>query len=219
MKKQRTYSDKEKSIFEGIITLLNKGYHLHELKVADISAAAGMGKSTAYEYFSSKEQIIKEAIYYHVYKESQAFARFISSQRSFTGVLEKSMDYIIDMLKTRFSGLLLMVLNLEQSELLQFVCEDNDMVAEIQKSINAQVQKILALGKKEGLVGQDITTDDGRIVLIGLISAFSNEVRLIHGKTVLPFERIPKRKKTHDSEKAIEDLKRRTINIILKALK
>ena len=52
MKLVNEYSEKEISIFKGIMDLLNQGYRIHEMKVADIAAAAGIGKGTVYEYFA-----------------------------------------------------------------------------------------------------------------------------------------------------------------------
>ncbi|MDD3693435.1 MAG: TetR/AcrR family transcriptional regulator [Oscillospiraceae bacterium] len=203
---KKQYSDREISIFEGMVSLLNQGKYLHELKVADIAAAAGMGKSTAYEYFSSKKDIIRESVQYHIFKEFEALSDFISRQDSFSGMIENAMDYIIDMLKTRFFSLLMMLFNLDQSELQRLTCEDNDMINIIQTSVNEQIKKILEVGKKEKLIGQEVTTDDCRIILIGIISAFSNEVRFIVSK------------KSLEDDELLSDLKKRTHNILLKAL-
>ena len=56
MKLVNEYSEKEISIFKGIMDLLNQGYRIHEMKVADIAAAAGIGKGTVYEYFATKKK-------------------------------------------------------------------------------------------------------------------------------------------------------------------
>ena len=44
-----------------MIELVNEGQDLTKLKVGDITAKAGIGKGTAYEYFSSKEEIVEKA--------------------------------------------------------------------------------------------------------------------------------------------------------------
>ena len=62
----KEYSEKEKAIFKGIMDLLNQGHRIHELKVSDIAAAAGIGKGTVYEYFSTKEEILRQAVSYYV---------------------------------------------------------------------------------------------------------------------------------------------------------
>lgn len=48
---------KEK-IFQGVLSLAQQGVPLYEVKVQAIATAAGLGKGTLYEYFSSKEEIL-----------------------------------------------------------------------------------------------------------------------------------------------------------------
>ena len=55
-------SEKEVLIFNAVIELVNEGQDLTKLKVGDITAKAGIGKGTAYEYFSSKEEIVEKAL-------------------------------------------------------------------------------------------------------------------------------------------------------------
>lgn len=185
MYQPKEYSEKEISIFEGIMALLNRGYKLHELKVADIAAAAGMGKSTAYEYFESKEELLREAVHYHVYKEYKAFKSFVSRQAGLMDMIQNSMDYLEDMLNTRFSGLLLMFLNLGQSELAQLIYEDTEILKVIRAGVDEQIRAILEAGKREGLIAADMSAEECRLILNGFLSAFCNEVIFL-SRGILP---------------------------------
>lgn len=61
--KLREYSPKEILILDAAAALLaENSISVSVLKVADIAAKAGIGKGTVYEYFSSKEEILREAI-------------------------------------------------------------------------------------------------------------------------------------------------------------
>ena len=102
----KEYSEKEKSIFKGIMELLNQGFGIHELKVSDIAVAAGIGKGTVYEYFTTKGEIIRQAVSYYVYKEYEAFTAIISEEYSFEDMISNLLNHMVDMLKTRFSSLL-----------------------------------------------------------------------------------------------------------------
>ncbi|HOB19072.1 MAG TPA: TetR/AcrR family transcriptional regulator [Candidatus Atribacteria bacterium] len=233
MDQPREYSEKEISIFEGIMALLNRGYRLHELKVADIAAAAGMGKSTAYEYFESKEELIREAVHYHVHKEYREFKSFVSKHKGLVDILRNTMDYLVDMLDTRFSGLLLMFLNLGQSELAQLIYEDPGMLTAIREGVDEQIDTILATGKKEGLIAKEISADDCRLILNGFLSAFCNEVIFLN-KGILPRLSLQPPEKAADVEvvsteqghmsvrsddELIKALKDRTMKLMLKALR
>ena len=109
MKQVREYSEKEKSIFKGIMDLLNQGYRLLEMKVADIAADAGIGKGTVYEYFTTKEEIIRLALSFYVYEEYERFTALISNRQNFRDIITAIIDYTVDMLEARFSSLLFMV--------------------------------------------------------------------------------------------------------------
>lgn len=59
-------SPKEKSIYEAVLELFKEGADLSTLTVAEITGKAGIGKGTAYEYFSDKEEMIAKGVCYHV---------------------------------------------------------------------------------------------------------------------------------------------------------
>ena len=57
-------SEKEILIYKAVVDLINEGADIKSMKVGDITARAGIGKGTAYEYFTSKEEMVKEALIY-----------------------------------------------------------------------------------------------------------------------------------------------------------
>ncbi len=225
MLQSREYASKEIDLFEGIAKLLNEGRSIHELKVADIASAAGMGKGTAYEYFSSKEEIIHEAIRYRICLEFKAFSEFVSDSSGFVSMLEKSMDYIADMIGNRFSSLLVMALSLNFSDIRRLTCEDEDLLPAIEKGIRDQMRIILEAGKKEGLIGPDITAEECTIVLGGLYSGFSNEVRFLLGKETLLNGNLPRLSgqspcaDAKECDERIRELRQTVLKLVLKALR
>lgn len=67
---RKVYSEKEKKILNAAAALVSeRGAAAGNLKVAEIAQAAGIGKGTVYEYFSSKDEILREAVCCHI--ESQ----------------------------------------------------------------------------------------------------------------------------------------------------
>ncbi|MCR4956132.1 MAG: TetR/AcrR family transcriptional regulator [Lachnospiraceae bacterium] len=70
---------KVKKMFEAFASLMEQGADIHELKVSDITKEAGIGKGTAYEYFSSKEELISKAQLYYFNE------KFISMRESVEG--------------------------------------------------------------------------------------------------------------------------------------
>lgn len=58
--------DKKTAIYEAALSLIGEQRDISSIKIADIAQRADIGKGTVYEYFSSKEQVIAEAIIYMV---------------------------------------------------------------------------------------------------------------------------------------------------------
>lgn len=61
----RDYLPKEKAIYQAVIELFEEGADVGNLTVSEITARAGIGKGTAYEYFSGKEEMIAKAFFYN----------------------------------------------------------------------------------------------------------------------------------------------------------
>ena len=56
--------DKMRLMFEAVSELIKEQKEISRITVAEITSKAGIGKGTAYEYFSSKEEIIVNALMY-----------------------------------------------------------------------------------------------------------------------------------------------------------
>lgn len=63
---KETPTVKEKAIYQAVVDLFMEGADLSELTVSEITAKAGIGKGTAYGYFSDKEDMIARSICYNV---------------------------------------------------------------------------------------------------------------------------------------------------------
>ncbi|MCM1145944.1 MAG: TetR/AcrR family transcriptional regulator [Clostridium sp.] len=62
---ENEYLPKEKAIYQAVVELFEEGADLNSLTVSEITKRAGIGKGTAYEYFSDKEEMIAKALFYN----------------------------------------------------------------------------------------------------------------------------------------------------------
>ena len=62
----KEYLPKEKAIYQAVLALFEEGADLNSLTVSEITKRAGIGKGTAYEYFSDKEEMIAKALFYNI---------------------------------------------------------------------------------------------------------------------------------------------------------
>ena len=56
--------EKKAAVFRAVLKLLRQGRPLGDLKVSEIAEAAGIGKGTVYEYFPSREELLRDAMQY-----------------------------------------------------------------------------------------------------------------------------------------------------------
>lgn len=63
--REETKNDKVTALYEAVAQLLSEGADLSKIKVLDITNRAGIGKGTAYDYFSSKEELIIKSLLYN----------------------------------------------------------------------------------------------------------------------------------------------------------
>lgn len=59
------YQPKEQAIYQAVLALFEEGADINNITVAEITGRAGIGKGTAYEYFSGKEEMIAKALFYN----------------------------------------------------------------------------------------------------------------------------------------------------------
>lgn len=62
--REEAKNEKITALYEAVAQLLSEGADLSGMKVQDITNRAGIGKGTAYDYFSSKEELIIKSLLY-----------------------------------------------------------------------------------------------------------------------------------------------------------
>lgn len=80
-------------MYQSVVDLINEGTDINNIKVADITKRAGIGKGTAYEYFSTKEEIITKALLYEMTKSMMFMREVAYSEVSFEQKIKKLLDY------------------------------------------------------------------------------------------------------------------------------
>lgn len=208
---KKNHSDKEISIFIAVLTLLHQGKQLHELTMASIAEKANIGKSTAYEYFTSKEQLLKEAIEYFIVQEYESLYSIMQPIDDFKHVVNVVMDYLEKMICGRLSNLLVMFVNLDYSQITDYFLSDPTLIIAIKENMLKQVRLLHQLGHKQQLISSTLTTNEVHYILNGFFSAFINEARYI-----FMINQSLDEKDNYDEK--IRKLKETTLQLILKAL-
>lgn len=88
-------SEKVLKMYEAVTAFLGEGRDMNTVKVSDITSHAGIGKGTAYEYFSSKEEIIVSAMVWGCKRQIRQLTEEIAVKTGFQG----KCFYLFDWLK------------------------------------------------------------------------------------------------------------------------
>lgn len=86
--------EKVLQIYRAVVDMVNEGSDINHMKVSEITARAGIGKGTAYEYFSSKEELITKALSYDVNGKLKLVEGIVKSSDSFERKNYKILDFI-----------------------------------------------------------------------------------------------------------------------------
>lgn len=104
---QEEYPPKVKAMFEAVLELFASGRDLSTLKVAEITAKAGIGKGTAYEYFSTKEEIVIGALNYEAGRYMEILFLLLKEEKSFREVVMRALE-LIEQANDRYHGFMVM---------------------------------------------------------------------------------------------------------------
>ena len=91
---EKKYPPKVKAMYEAVLSLFSSGRELSTLTVSEITAKAGIGKGTAYEYFSTKEEMIVGAIQYEAERHISIIFEFIQNGQSFQEIIFQGLDML-----------------------------------------------------------------------------------------------------------------------------
>lgn len=218
MDKLMDYSEKQILIFDGVMTLLREGRPVHELKVADITESAGIGKSTAYEYFTSKEEIIREALAYHLRENFRRFAAYVFSAGTFRDMIRNALDHMEESLDGQSTGIFFMVLMEHRVQLDNGAYLDDAFREKMETMLETQIRRITAIGTEEGQIAGDLTMTEIRMILFGFFTAYiRNLMKIKLGVCGSQGGKDLKDKREQEAE--ISQLKDQTLKLLLKALK
>lgn len=170
--KNENMPEKKKLIFKGLFELIRQGKSPESIKVSDIASAADIGKGTVYQYFSSKEEIISQALIYHI---RRSFVSITDKMHRYDKFYERIMA-VLDIVEQRISlipsSVGLLFFNTEVGSMREYLRDSDEELGQIHDMIGAEVDKIVSLGIKEGIVSGDIDSKYARYVFSSAMMSY-----------------------------------------------
>ncbi|MBN2795636.1 MAG: TetR/AcrR family transcriptional regulator [Clostridia bacterium] len=133
------------------------------LTVKTVALAAGIGKSTVYEYFSSKEEMVAEAIIYSANYFIDDFynKEWNQSELNFEETLKSSISYFIEAMHKEFGDFVQMAMESSNSKFKEYMKEkkQKELLALGMKAIS-YTRTLLKKGQDEKIIRDNISDLD-----------------------------------------------------------
>ena len=151
VKKKLEPSEKVQKMYEAIAGFVEEKRDLSTIKVSEITSRAGIGKGTAYEYFSSKEELI---VYATLWLCGQQMEQMIHGASRATGFREKYL-FMLEWIETHkeYNDLLLKAIKGSfhgDCEKLKD-CVPKELSVQIRSYIAEMINELLEQGYQEGI--------------------------------------------------------------------
>ncbi|MGO1469402.1 MAG: TetR family transcriptional regulator [Tissierella sp.] len=200
---KKKYSDKEITIFDGVINLIKEGNNLYTIKVADIAKISDVGKGTIYDYFESKEQAISKALMYYMDKEMEISYNRIMGKESFRDKYYEILFIIKDSYRSNMFIINTILSSAGFKDFYKHLADEGCNTSYFFEDINNTIKHLLEIGKKDGIVKTDEEDYYLLMAVRGAISTFSHYIG----------------KKEHYRSIDIEEAMDTSYKILLKSLK
>ena len=165
---KNNYSPKEINIFNGVLKLARAGEDVSQLTSQKIATAAGVGKATIYDYFSSKEEIIHGALVYSLSQQKQQFSTEMEKTPDFSQRMNIIYNGIIDRVEDTGSvfRLLLQAMGKERN-----TCNlTPEIMAQVKEFVSI-LFSVLAKGYRQGVFSTDVSAPENQAyVLMAIVS-------------------------------------------------
>lgn len=148
------YSEKEIAIFNGIVDLMKEGANPYSIKVSDIAKSANIGKGTIYDYFTSKEEAISEAILYSLINEIRHGYHRIKYRTTFKEKFYETLYIVMDSVDNNISifNMLLSVRGVQ--EFYEYLLDDRMELSKCISMVNSVIAHLVESGLDEGIIGE-----------------------------------------------------------------
>ena len=150
-------------MYTAVCSLIEEGCDIHRLKVADITAKAGIGKGTAYEYFRSKDELLVRALQYDYYLNCRRIEEALEKGKTFREDVEVMFEQI-ELCSANKR------LTMQFLKLLDEIREKDETcvrehVAEELKIFTRLLDRVREMGQKEGCISSSIPPECVRLEL------------------------------------------------------
>lgn len=171
----KTYSPKEIAAFRGLLQLAAGGKHFSNIKVQDIATAAGIGKGTLYEYFSSKEEILSCTMLYTLQQFADWMEQQMTREQSVYDMLDSLLDALEQEIFLPFSALPMFGSFLSYEQRVELGMRNREKAQEIFDQLRDYERQIFERGRKNGEIDSSLSDCFCEYTILSAIGGFSSQ--------------------------------------------
>ena len=168
-------NEKILAMYRAVAELMDEGRDVHSLKVSDITAKAGIGKGTAYEYFRSKEELLAKALCYDFMMQFQCLQRELEKKDRLKETMESCFDWMES--HTMSPRMVMQFRNaagiIYSGKADDFLKREEPEEHKHGKYVTHMIMnQIIATGKKEGTIHPEIPDEMVRLEIMSKLFAY-----------------------------------------------
>lgn len=143
------------AMYGAVIEMINEGWDVNTMKVSDITARAGIGKGTAYEYFSSKEAIITMALGHDMLKKHVQIEKIVDGGGTFEEKTNRIFDYVEEEFGKPQTFCTLVRIGTGSYDISESIRQEYGKLQEMSvTSIEFVLDRLMEQGRREGILSQ-----------------------------------------------------------------
>lgn len=146
-------SPKVLMMYQAVSELIRGKMDIRSITVSDITKKAGIGKGTAYEYFSSKEELLASALVHEYGSKLKNLAATVQQPGDFFVRCGKIMDWLVDNREYNIMFSHILQSGMEGQSGCDTICEQvpEELFAGIHTFLDTQIDKFMQSGYEAGV--------------------------------------------------------------------
>lgn len=149
--------EKVRLMYQAVSEMVQEGMDINSMKVSDITAKAGIGKGTAYEYFTSKEELITKALVFDVEKKMETVTSILESEDKFGQKIRRILDFVEGKFGENQTFCTLVRIGTGSYEISESLKKEYERVQEniSCERVEGMIDRIMEQGVAEGVIRQE----------------------------------------------------------------
>lgn len=171
-------SSKEVALYESVLSLIDEGAAIGNLKISQIAQRAGIGKGTTYEYFKSKEELIGKALFYNLHKKMENLLEELQKVQGFKNTLYTIFTWMEQHLKDHPFVYQLISMNGIEYRIPEEIRTALLDQTEIAQAFQANLSGLGEMAKEEGLISKEVPQSLVNVTIAGTLISYMMFLRM-----------------------------------------